>query len=279
MLTAKPVLTAFVSPGVFAPISSGETSVEVLSLALAMVEVAQAAISRGTFHENSVVNEYRGREAILSSDQMGQGYPRTDDILLLSATHSDGAAKVVPSEFRTADRCCVNDRPAADVTELVVRGGNKVSIELRDIVPEVHGSRPYYLAFSDPLHPTATVTSTLKPTLTPTSTAIPVPAAVPTDMVVPVAAVPTRPPWPFPLLATVAALVAVLAWRWRIGIYPPGALDLYKDGQCAGSFALPDTGKTCSKMGAMMDKITAPNLRKRSSPLVGGQQCCGLHAQ
>ena len=44
-------------------------------------------------------------------------------------------------------------------------------------------------------------------------------------------------------LGALAGSAAVIAWRLRSGVYPPGTLDLYKDGQWVASFTLSDMGK------------------------------------
>ena len=44
-------------------------------------------------------------------------------------------------------------------------------------------------------------------------------------------------------LGALPVLAAVIVWGLRSGVYPPGTLDLYKDGQWVGSFTLSDMGK------------------------------------
>ena len=247
-----------------------------LALAPEITEVDTASRPRGTFYRHTVTVYYPGGQVVLASNARGDGPLRTDDVVVMTVTHSDGSSKEISHDFRTTDRCCVRQRPPADVTPLFAEGSNVVTIELKDLVPPVYSSRPYYLVFSGPVDPTSTSTSiptptpvptststaTPSPTRTPTLTPSPVPTPVATATVAPVAAVPAGTPWPFLILGTLTVLVAVIAWRLRSSVYPPGTLDLYEEGRWVGSFALSDMRKriTIGAHGDIRLDASAPEI-------------------
>jgi hypothetical protein len=126
----------------------------------------------------------------------------TDDQATIQVTRADGSRREWAHDFRANNRSGIAPLPAQNITTLFQPGSNRVSIVLRDVMPNTYSSLPYYLIFTAPLPPTRTNVPAPSPTaltlptpITPTRVSLPsverVVTATPTATASPTRNVPT----------------------------------------------------------------------------------------
>ena len=252
-----------------------EPQVRAFPMAPGISEPAPARTSRGTFYRNTITVRYGGERVILSSNSQGNGMLRTDDLVAVAITQPDGFSQSFTHDFRILNPCCIGESRPVDITHLFRPGENTVTIELKDLVPPVYSSRPYYLVLFAPIKPTPTQTPRPVPTSMPTWTPTPQPSSTATRMPTPIPTVTATatpalgtaaeqgqlPPGIF-ALSLVPLLAGMIFWWSRRRPDPPGTVDVYEGDRWVESVVLADFGKrvTIGRNGDISVDTPSPEL-------------------